>query len=187
MKITIDQIKKIRQETKAGVMEIRTALKESKGDMVKAKDWLRKRGLDKAKKKAQRETGDGMIASYIHNGGRVGALVKLACETDFVAKTDDFQVLGKELSLHIAAARPNLVEELLNQDYVRDPAKKAEFQALGKEIAMQVASMEPKTVIELQNQAYIRDPKKTIEDLIKDTIAQLGENIQIKEFCRLNI
>ncbi len=150
MKITIDQIKKIRQETKAGVMEIRTALKESKGDMVKAKDWLRKRGLDKAKKKAQRETGDGMIASYIHNGGRVGALVKLACETDFVAKTDDFQVLGKE-------------------------------------IAMQVASMEPKTVIELQNQAYIRDPKKTIEDLIKDTIAQLGENIQIKEFCRLNI
>ena len=150
MKITIDQIKKIRQETKAGVMEIRTALKESKGDMVKAKDWLRKRGLDKAKKKAQRETGDGMIASYIHNGGRVGALVKLACETDFVAKT-------------------------------------AEFQALGKEIAMQVASMEPKTVIELQNQAYIRDPKKTIEDLIKDTIAQLGENIQIKEFCRLNI
>ncbi|NMB57135.1 translation elongation factor Ts [Candidatus Beckwithbacteria bacterium] len=150
MTITTDQIKKLRMETKAGVMDVRKALEESKGDMAKAKQWLAKKGLDKAAKKADRETGDGRIATYVHAGARIGAMVKLACETDFVSATDEFEVLGKE-------------------------------------IAMQVASMDPKDVKELLAQTYIRDSKKTIDDLVKEAIAKLGENIQIIEFVRMAI
>ncbi|NMC35799.1 translation elongation factor Ts [Candidatus Beckwithbacteria bacterium] len=150
MSISVDQIKKLRAQTKAGVMEVRQALTESNGDIAKAKDWLRKKGLDKAAKKADRETGDGLVTAYIHAGGQIGALVKLGCETDFVAKT-------------------------------------SEFQTLASEIAMQIASMEPKDVKQLLAQSYIRDSKKTIDDLIKEAIAKLGENIQIIEFKRLAI
>ncbi len=149
MKITADQIKKLRKETRAGMMEVRKALIETGGDMRKAKEWLVKNGLNKAAKKANRETGDGWIGSYVH-GGKVAALVKLSCETDFVAKTD-------------------------------------EYQSLAKEIAMQVASMDPKNVQELLEQKYIRDGKKTIEDLVKEAVAKMGENIQITEIVRMAI
>ncbi len=119
MTISIDQVKKLRAETKAGVMEVRKALEQSKGDMKKAKKWLIEQGLSKAAKKADRETGDGLIAAYIHNG-QIGALVKVGCETDFVAKTEEFQTLCKEIAMQVASMNPESIEELLAQAYIRD-------------------------------------------------------------------
>jgi len=121
MNISIDQIKKLRADTKAGVMEVKKALEEAKGDMDKAKKWLIEQGLSKAAKKADRETGDGLIISYIHNGGKVGAIVKLGCETDFVANTEEFQTLGKEIAMQIASMNPESIDDLLVQAYIRDP------------------------------------------------------------------
>ncbi len=134
-KIKVEDIKKLREETGAGVADCREALADCDGDQVKATEILRKKGIEHAAKKAGREVKAGSVFSYIHHNGRVGVLVSLACETDFVAKTDEFQNLGRELALHIAAAKPNTVEELLYQEYVRDPSKKvAELvkQVIGK-------------------------------------------------------
>jgi len=156
MTIDITLIKKLRDQTSAGVADCRAALEASKGDMAKAKKYLQKKSLEKADKKSDRETKSGLIFSYIHGatgpsqGGRVGALVKVACETDFVAKTE-------------------------------------EFQDLCKEIAMQVASMNPESVEELLKQDYIRDTQKTIEDLVKETVGKLGENITIDHITRFAI
>ena len=124
MKINIEEIKKLREKTGAGVSDCREALENEKGDIRKAEVWLTKKGIEKAAKKSEREVKAGAVFSYVHHTGRLGAMAALACETDFVAKTDDFQKLGKELALHIAACRPETVEKLLEQEYVRDPAKK---------------------------------------------------------------
>lgn len=123
-KVSMDQIKKLRHQTQAGVMEAKRALEESQGDMKKAKEWLKKRGLDKAAKKADRETGEGVIETYIHTNSRVGAMVKLTCETDFVARTKEFKALAKELAMQVASMNPKDVDELLAQDYIRDSSKK---------------------------------------------------------------
>jgi elongation factor Ts len=123
MQVKIEDIKKLREATQAGVSDIRAALEETNGDFDKAKEILRKKGIEKAAKKSGREVKAGMVFSYVHHTGRLGALVALACETDFVAKTEGFQKLGKELALHIAASSPEDVEALLKQEYVRDPAK----------------------------------------------------------------
>lgn len=145
MTVKIEDIKKLREMTSAGVSDCRAALEETNGDMKAAAEVLRKKGIEKAAKKSTREVKAGMVFSYVHHTGRLGAMVGLACETDFVARTDDFQKLGKELALHIAAASPTTVEELLAQEYVRDSSK-------------------------------------TIENLIKETIGKLGENIQVLDF-----
>lgn len=150
MAISIDLIKKLREETKVGIADVKRALEQNGGDLEKAKVWLSEQGISKAAKKADRETGEGVVVSYIHAGGRIGALVKIGCETDFVANNEDFL-------------------------------------SLAKEIAMQVASMDPENVAELEKQSYIRDPKKTIEDLVKEAIAKIGENIKILEFNRMEI
>lgn len=142
----INTIKKLREETSAGISDVKRALEEAKGDSKKAKELLKEWGVAKAAKKGDRETNVGLVEAYIH-GGRVGALVSLGCETDFVART-------------------------------------AEFKGLAHEIAMQVASMKPKTTEELLKQPYIRDPKVTIENLIKETIAKVGENIKVVAFTR---
>ena len=145
MKFNIEDIKKLREETGAGVAACREALEETAGDVKKAKELIRKKGIEKAARKSDREVKAGMVFSYIHHTGRVGAMAGLACETDFVAKTEDFQKLGRELALHIAASRPKSVEELMKQEYVRDPG--------------------------------IR-----IEELVKEVIGKLGENIQVTDF-----
>ena len=142
-------ILKLRSETGAGVMDAKNALAELSGDYDKAKAELLKLGLAKAAKKADRQVTAGLVESYIHTG-RVGALVKISCETDFVAKTDEFKLLAKE-------------------------------------VAMQVSAMDPENVEELLKSAYIRDSKKSVEDLIKETIAKVGENIQVSEFSRFEI
>lgn len=126
MIVTVDQIKELREETGAGIMDVRKALTESDGDAKKAKAWLEKKGMKRAEEKAERETEAGYVFSYVHFNGKVGALVKLACETDFVAKTEDFQNLGKEIAMQVASMKPETVEELLKQDYLRDSSKTIE-------------------------------------------------------------
>lgn len=143
----VNQIKKLRDETQASIADCRVALEESNGDYEKAIEWLKKKGIERAEKKADRETGEGLVEAYVHGNGRVGVLVTVLCETDFVARTD-------------------------------------EFKKLSHEIAMQISAMEPKDVKELLKQEYIRDPKLTIEELIKQSIGKLGENIQVREFSR---
>ena len=149
MQVKLEDIKKLRGETKAGVSDCRQALEDAQGDFTKAKKLLLERGLEKAAKKEGKETSQGIIESYVH-GGRVGVLVELRCETDFVARTDDFKKLSHE-------------------------------------IALQVASMEPKNVTELLKSPYIRDAGITIDALIKQTIAKLGENITIAKFTRMEL
>ncbi len=124
MKVKIEDIKKLREKTDAGIADCRQALEEANGKMDEAVKILKKKGIERAEKKAEREVRAGQVFSYVHHTGRVASLVALACETDFVAKTEHFQNLGKELSLHVASAKPASVEELLDQEYVRDPSKK---------------------------------------------------------------
>lgn len=123
MKITVDQIKKLREETSAGVMEVRRALEEAKGDGKKARELLHEAGMARADKKAEREIKAGRVFSYIHHSGTIGAVIVLGCETDFVAKTDQFQELGREVAMQVASMNPENVEELLQQEYIRDNAK----------------------------------------------------------------
>lgn len=146
MKISIDDLKKLRDETQAGVSDCRQALEDSNGNYEKAKKLLVERGLEKAAKKEGKETSQGIIESYVHQG-RVGVLVELRCETDFVARTD-------------------------------------EFKSLAHELALQVASMSPKDVAALLKEEYIRDTSMKIADLIKQTIAKVGENISVARFTR---
>lgn len=148
--LDLKAIKKLRDATSASIADCRRALEDANGDEKKALEWLKKRAGEIAAKKADRETSQGIIEAYIHGGGKVGVLVDLACETDFVAKTD-------------------------------------EFKGLAKEVAMQVAAMDPKDVEELLKQAYIRDNSQTIEQLVKEAIGKIGENITIKKFIRFEI
>ncbi|OGG03042.1 translation elongation factor Ts [Candidatus Gottesmanbacteria bacterium RBG_16_37_8] len=124
MKITIDQIKKVREKTGGGVMDCRRALEESKGDKKKAVELLKKWGIEKSKKKEGRETKSGIVSSYIHGEGKIGVLVELLCETDFVARTDEFKNLAHELCLQISSMTPKDVKTLLNQEYIREPGVK---------------------------------------------------------------
>ncbi|KKR31761.1 MAG: Elongation factor Ts [Candidatus Gottesmanbacteria bacterium GW2011_GWC2_39_8] len=120
--ISVDQIKKLREKTSAGVMDCRKALEESNGDEKKAEELLNKWGVEKAAKKVDRVTGAGAIESYVHAGGKVGVLVELLCETDFVAKTEDFKKLSHEICLQVASMNPKDAKELLKQEYIRDPS-----------------------------------------------------------------
>lgn len=144
MQIKLDDIKKLREQTSAGVSDCRSALEEAKGDMKKATEILKKKGIKKAAKKSDREVKAGTIFTYVHHTGRVGAIVGLACETDFVAKTEDFQKLGREIAMHVAATGSLDVP-------------------------------------------YIRDASKSIEDLIKEVIGKLGENIQVVEYKVISV
>jgi elongation factor Ts len=147
MDISLDLLKQLRQETSAGVSDCRQALEDAKGDYAKAKKLLMERGIEKAAKKSDRETGSGLVEAYVH-GGKVGVLVEVRCETDFVARTDDYKALAHEIALQIAAIAPKDVKALLASE-------------------------------------YIRDPKLTIEALIKQTIAKVGENITLGKFTRM--
>lgn len=150
MDISVADIKKLREQTGAGIADCRKALEEAKGDFGKAKELLQSWGIDKAASKADRVVGAGLVDTYIHGGGKVGAMIEINCETDFVARTDDFKNLCHELS-------------------------------------MQVAAMNPKDLEELFKQTYIRDSSVTIEQLVKSTIAKVGENIVVKRFMRFEL
>jgi elongation factor Ts len=166
VEITLDQIKELREASGAGVMDCKRALEASDGDVQKAKKYLAEQGLASAAKKAHRETAQGVIESYIHAGGRIGALVEVNCETDFVARTEEFQALAREIAMQIAAMNPLVVDE--------------------DEELPAVADLRGDEVI-LLKQAYIRDGSKTIQDLINETIGKTGENIQVKQFQRFEL
>ncbi len=154
--ITVGDIKKLRELTGSGILDCRTALEEADGDSTKAQAILRAKGLASAAKKATRTAAEGVVESYIHNGNRVGVLLELNCETDFVARTDEFRSLAHDIAMHVAAMDPETVSAKNGED----------------------------SETSLLDQPFVKDPSKTIQDLVNDSIAKLGENVQIRRFTR---
>ena len=195
MAISATAVKELRAKTGAGIMDCKEALKENEGDIGQAADWLRQKGISKAEKKASRETSEGRIGSYIHMGGRVGVLVEINCETDFVAKTDEFNNLVGDVAMQIAAMSPTYVSrDEVPQDVIdREVAGyKAAAMEEGKpeNIAEKIAQGKVDKYFKSQcllEQDFIKDDKKTIEDVLKETIAKTGENMRIKRFSRFDL
>jgi elongation factor Ts len=193
--ITAEQVKQLRDKTGAGMMECKAALTETGGDQEKAVDVLRKKGLASAAKRAGRATSQGVVGSYIHTGGKVGVLVEVNCETDFVARTDDFQGLVKELALHIAAADPRYVRrEEIPADVLEKEKEiyRAQFADSGKPSAVVEKIVEGKlgsfySQIVLIDQPSVRDPNVTVSQLIAQASAKTGENITVSRFARFKV
>jgi elongation factor Ts len=196
MAVSIEDIKKIKELTGVGLTDAKKALEEAKGDFDKALDDMRKKGLTKAEKRSLKETGEGIVDAYIHDG-RIGAIVELGCETDFVAKLDDFKTLAHNISMQVASMDPIYISE---NDVPEDEraAKKKEFmdntdEAFAKKpkdiqdkiIDGQVAKYYEDKI--LMNQKFILDDSVTVAELIKNNMAKLSENIQVKKFSRIEI
>lgn len=188
--ITAKLVQTLREKTNAGMMECKAALKEADGDLEKAETILRKKGTIKAEKKADRQTKEGVIASYIHMAGRIGVLIEVNCETDFVARNENFQALVKDISLHIAAAAPK---------YVGREEVPADLVTKERDIAAEQVKGKPANIVEkivdgkmdkfyadhcLLEQAFIKNPDINIGDLIKSKVAELGENLVVRRFTR---
>ncbi|HVF58743.1 MAG TPA: translation elongation factor Ts [Thermoanaerobaculia bacterium] len=195
MQITAQMVKELRERTGAGMMDCKWALGEAGGDMEKAIDLLRKKGLAAAAKKAGRVAAEGAVGSYIHAGGKIGVLVEVNCETDFVARTDQFQELVRDIAMHVAAAEPRFVrrEEVTPEDLERE-------RAIFREQAL--ASGKPEAVVDrivagklekyyaayvLLEQPFVKDPDKTVGQLVQERIAKLGENIVVRRFTRYRL
>jgi elongation factor Ts len=193
MAIPADQVKKLRDATGAGMMECKAALTEASGDMEAATTLLRKRGLATAAKKAGRSTSEGLIGHYIHMGGKIGVLVEVNCESDFVARTDKFQELTKELAMHIAAANPTWVRRedvpadvvARERDIYKDQVKDKPAQVIDKILDGKMNSFYQQFC--LLEQPSVRDPNVTITQLVQDAIRILGENITITRFVRFKV
>ena len=195
MEISAGLVKELRDKTSAGILDCRNALKESNGDIEAAFDYLRKQGIAKAETKSGRAANEGAVLSYIHPGNKLGVLLELNCETDFVAKTDDFLRLAKELSMQIAASDPlsvtrdDIPEELaLKERGIYSESKDLE----GKPENIVEKIIEGKIEkwyqqVCLIEQAYIKDPSNTVSDLIKESISILGENIYVRRFMRFQL
>jgi elongation factor Ts len=186
-------VKELRERTGAGMMDCKKALKETDGDMDKAVEWLRKKGITSADKKAGRVAAEGLVGSYIHTGGRVGVLVEVNCETDFVARRDEFQTLVRNIAMQIAAC-PN-VEYVKVEDIPTEMVEKEKSIEMGRDdLGNKPANVKEKIVqgriekrlkeISLMDQPYIRDQSISVEELVKQSIAALGENIQVRRFVR---
>jgi elongation factor Ts len=195
MEITAAMVKKLRDLTGAGMMECKAALSEANGNIEEATTILRKRGLAQATKKAGRTTNEGLIGSYIHMGGKIGVLVEVNCESDFVARTDDFQSLAREIAMHIAAASPQYVRreevppEILDRE--RD-IYRAQMKDQNKppQVVEKIVEGKLNAFYEqvcLLDQPSVRDPKVTIGQLVTSAIAKLGENIAIPRFVRFKL
>ncbi|MGI8548173.1 MAG: translation elongation factor Ts [Gemmatimonadaceae bacterium] len=188
---TAKDVQTLRQRTGAGMMECKRALEET-GDMEKAIEHLRTKGIAKAEKRVGKQTSEGAITSYIHHNGKVGVLVELNCETDFVARTDDFKELAREVALHIASAAQVAVDKSgVSSEMVERERRIFEEQARasGKPDAIIQKMVDGKVEsyyqdVVLLSQPYVREPKKTVGDLIKEASAKLGENIQVRRFTR---
>jgi elongation factor Ts len=195
MAITADQVKQLREKTGAGMMDCKTALTETGGDMDKAIDLLRKKGLASAAKRAGRTTKDGMIGHYIHLGGKVGVIVEVNCETDFVARTEDFQLLAKELAMHIAAAAPLYVKrEDIPADVIEKEKEiyRAQFATSGKPANVIDKIAEGKlesyyAQVCLLDQPSVRDPDVTIKQMVANAVAKTGENVTVSRFARFKL
>lgn len=193
--ITAALVKELRERTGAGMMDCKKALSATDGDLEKAIDFLREKGLAAAAKKAGRVAAEGLVEAYIHGGGRIGVLVEVNCETDFVAKTDAFKELVKDIAMHIAATNPSYLkrEEVPTAELEHEQAVLAE-QARNegkpeKIIEKMVAGRIEKYYKEvcLMEQPFVKDPDKTISDLITESIAKMGENISIRRFTRYQL
>ena len=194
---TIDAkvVKELRDMTGAGMMDCKKALAETKGDVDQAVDYLRKKGLASAAKKADRETKEGLIGSYVHSNGKIAVLVEVACETDFVARTDDFKNLVRDLAMHVAASSPLAVrrEEIDSQVVQREKElMAAQVAEMGKPAAVAQKIIEGKLEKwyadnALMEQAFVKDPDLKVEDLVTAAVAKLGENIQVRRFVRMTL
>jgi len=193
--ITADMVKLLREATSAGVLDCKKALTDSKGDFEAAVEVLRKKGLASAAKKATRDANEGIIGSYIHSGSKVATLVEVNCETDFVARTDQFQQLARDLAMHVTAARPQWVA----REEVPEEIVAKEIEIYREQMA---TSGKPAPVVEkiiegkldkwysemcLLEQSFVKDQDVTIKDLLTTSIATLGENIRVRRFARLEI
>jgi elongation factor Ts len=195
MSVTPQMVKELRERTGAGMMDCKNALLEANGEMEKAIDVLRTKGLASAAKKAGRVTAEGAVGSYIHAGGKIGVLVEVNCETDFVARTDDFQELVRDIAMHIAAADPRFVRR---EEVTAD--------VLDRERAVQrektLAEGKPEKVVDkivegrmekffaeqvLLEQPFVKDPDKTVQDLVNEKVAKIGENVQVRRFSRFKL
>ena len=165
MEVTTDKIKELREKSGAGVMACRSALLETAGDIGKALECLRQKGLVQAKKKTERVAKQGLITSYIHSGGKIGAMIEINCETDFVARTAEFKELAHDLAMQIAAASPRFIS---SEEIPPD------------------AEPEPQPVC-LLSQPFIKDPTRTVQEIIAETIAKVGENIKVRRFARFEL
>jgi len=192
---TAKDVQELRRRTGAGMMECKKALEETAGDMEKAVEHLRKKGIAKAEKRSGRTTSEGVITSYIHPPGKIGVLVELNCETDFVARTDDFKTLAREIAMHIASAAPLAVDkDGVPADAVARERRIAEEQVRtsGKPEHLVVKIVDGKLEsfykqVALLSQPWIREDKKTIGDLVKEASSRLGENVQVRRFVRFQM
>jgi elongation factor Ts len=188
-------VKELRDKTNAGMMDCKKALGETEGDMEKAIDFLRQKGLAVARKRAGRSTSEGVIQTYIHAGGKLGVMVEVNCETDFVAKTDDFQNFSREIAMHVAAMNPIAVRrEDIPEDQVARESEIYKKQAMdsGKpeNIAEKMVTGKlDKFFVEvsLMEQKFVKNPDLSIQDLLNELIAKMGENITIKRFARFQV
>jgi elongation factor Ts len=195
MAISADQVRVLREQTGAGMMQCKKALEETGGDLEKAVDFLRKSGAAAAEKRVGRSTGQGVIHSYIHPGGRVGVLLEVNCETDFVARTDDFQQLVHDIALHIAAAAPIAVSREDVDAALVDKERliyEEQAKASGKPAAVWPKIVEGRLEkfyeeFVLMEQPFVKDPDRKIRDLVTAFIAKLGENTVVKRFARFQI
>ena len=165
MELTVTTIKELRERTGAGIMDCKRALEETSGDLAKAEELLAQQGIASAVKKATRSTEEGIVESYIHSGGRIGVLLEVNCETDFVARTDDFKELAHDIAMQVAAMAPSYVSS--------DDVPDGEDADSAETVLMQ--------------QPFIKDPSKSVQDLVNEGIGKLGENIRVRRFTRFSL
>jgi elongation factor Ts len=195
MNITAESVRVLREQTGAGMMDCKSALVEAQGDMTKAQEVLRKKGLAAAAKRAGRTASEGMVGHYIHPGAKVGVLVEINCETDFVAKNEDFQAMVRDVAMHIAAAAPTYVSKDEVPQAIVDKEKEIyRAQAIGagkpEAVADKIAEGKLKDFYATQvllEQAFVKDPKVTIGQLIQEKVAVIKENILVRRFARFRV
>lgn len=195
MAVSAETVKSLRDKTGAGILDCKEALQASGGDFEIAIDFLRKKGLASAQKRASRATSAGRVGSYIHAGGKIGVLIEVNCETDFVAKTEDFQELVKNLSMQVAAANPTYVrrEEVSEKEIEKEKAiyiSQAKDSGKPEKVLEKIAEGKLEKFYEsvcLMEQAYVKDADKSIKDIVNAVIAKTGENIGIKRFVRFQL
>ncbi len=189
----LDKVKELREKTSAGMMECKHALQEASGDLSKAIDILRKKGVSLASKRSSRAAKEGLIVSYIHTNNKIGVLLEVNCETDFVARNDDFKSFVKELSMQIAAANPSYIsredvpeaELAKEKDIIKEQNKNKPETALEKILEGKINSYYQEAC--LLEQPYIKDPKISVKTLLTDLIAKTGENVVVKRFTRYQL
>ena len=195
MEITSKMVKELRDKTNAGMMDCKKALTETSGDMEKAVDFLRLKGLAVAQKRADRATSEGVVETYIHAGGKLGVMVEIGCETDFVAKSDMFQEFSKDIAMHIAASSPLAIKrEDIPEDLVSREREIFKTQAMesGKPENIAEKMVTGKidkyfSEVTLMEQKFVKNPDVSIQDLLNEIVAKIGENISIKRFARFQV